>query len=43
MIVSGYIDDFLIASKDPRALEQLISALSNEYSVKDLGGKLLEI
>ena len=43
MIVSVYIDDFLIASNDPRALEQLISALSDEYSVKDLGGKWLQI
>lgn len=37
IMISIYVDDFLLASNSPKALAWLKNAISNEYNVKDLG------
>lgn len=36
-MVSVYVDDFLLASKDRRSVGWIKERLNSEYSVKDLG------
>ncbi len=37
LMISVYVDDFLLASNNPQALQWLKSGISNKYNVKDLG------
>ncbi len=37
LIISVYVDDFLLASNNPQAFQWPKSGISNEYNVKDLG------